>query len=123
MIRAISAGLLIVAIVVFALYNIVVEPIWATGVVSLNMFRSPTTSLPTDFFGSVETVWNIVVVRSMTFRRCLSSQHIPQARPKYLIREQDNNPDFSSAVNVTPLWDDWNQVNGESNRLPFPPYE
>jgi len=112
MIRALSAGLVIVAIVMIALYNIVVEPIWATGVISLNMFRSPTTAMPTDFSGSVPTVWNIVVVRSMTFRRCLSSQYILQARPKYLIRGQDNNlANFSSAVNVTPFWDDWNRDN------------
>ena len=95
----------------FALYNIVVEPIWTTGVIPLKIFRSPTTAMPTDFSGSVPTVWNVVVVRSMIFRRCLSSQHILQARPKYLIGEQDNNPDFSSAVKVTPFWDDWNKDN------------
>ena len=58
--RGVLAALFIVVIVIFALFNIVLEPVRETSLTPVNNLRA--NSLPWDFTSSTQPVWNVVVV-------------------------------------------------------------
>jgi len=58
--RGILAMLFVLGVVVFALFNIVLDPVRETGLMPLKEIRSA--SVPLDFVITQQPVWNIVVV-------------------------------------------------------------
>ncbi len=62
--RGTLATLIIALITIFALFNIIVDPIRETALMPVNNLRAY--NLPPDFLPSTETVWNVVLVRLPT---------------------------------------------------------